>query len=538
MDNGKASFLSKALRLAPKVLCWFAGTLVLLVVALFIASFFLDEPLRSSMEKKMNHHLKGYSVRLPGLHFQLVGLSMTLKGLTVTQQAHPDTPVARFPMLHVSIHWREIFAGRLVSELSLDRPEVHINLKQLRSEVASKVPFKDRGWQEAIEAIYPLKINKLEVTDGNLVYIDQDPKRPLRLSHLFLQASNIRNIHFPEKVYPSSFHLETVVFDTGRAVVDGKANFLAQPHPGINARFTAEKVPLDYFRPVIARSNLSIRNGILFASGETEYAPQVKVAHVHNLTIQGMELDYIHSPRTAAAEKRRVEKVKKAASEVAGKPGILLRLDQLALSNCNLGFVNKSASPAYRVFLADTALTLSNLSNKFLQGPAKVKINGKFMGSGSTQATASFRPEKDGPDFDVHVKIENTRLTSMNDLFRAYGKFDVSEGTFSFYSDLQVRNNVITGYVKPFFKDVKVYDKRTDKEKSLFRRMYEMLVGGIATLLERSPREVVATKADISGRVENPQVSTWQIVAGLVRNAFFKAILPGFEKEVSRAQRR
>jgi hypothetical protein len=43
------------------------------------------------------------------------------------------------------------------------------------------------------------------------------------------------------------------------------------------------------------------------------------------------------------------------------------------------------------------------------------------------------------------------------------------------------------------------------------------------------PRDEVATKSDMSGPVENPQANTWQIIVKLVQNAFFNAILPGFE---------
>ena len=41
----------------------------------------------------------------------------------------------------------------------------------------------------------------------------------------------------------------------------------------------------------------------------------------------------------------------------------------------------------------------------------------------------------------------------------------------------------------------------------------------------------VATVADVSGPIENPNTSTIDIVVGLVQNAFFKAILPGLERE-------
>jgi hypothetical protein len=529
--------LLAAVRRVPKGVRWGVGVLACLLLVLFVASYFLDEPLRRSMEKRINAPLKGYSVRLPGLHFQLVGLSLTLKGLTVIQQANPDPPIAHFPEIHFDIHWPGILRGKVVGEVELDRPEVRIDLRQYRTEAASPVPIKERGWQQAVEAIYPFKINALEVHDGTLTYIDQDPERPLRLTRLNLDASNIRNVRAPENVYPSSFRMETVIFGTGRGIVEGNANFLAEPHLGINARLTLEQVPLGYFKPVVARANLSVRGGTFAGSGRIEYAPNVKVTHLEDLTVQGMEIDYVHKASTAEAEKKRAEEVGKAVKE-APKSEMLLRVDRLRLARCNVGMVNEAASHPYRVFLAEADLRLTNLSNKFSEGPAEMELQGKFMGSGPTRLIAHFRPEKEGPDLDLIVKIEDTRMADMNDLFRAYGKFDVTEGTFAFYSELQIKNDAISGYIKPFFKDIKVFDERTDTEKKFFRQLYEMLVGGVAKLLESRHRHEVAAKADISGPVEKPRISNWQIIGKVIENAFFKTILPGFEKEASESKRR
>ena len=517
---------------------WGVGIPAALALVLYTASFFLDEPLRSIMEKQMNRDLKGYSVQLPKLHLQLIGLSLTLKGLTVMQQAHPNPPIAYFPVLKASIHWREILSGRLVAEFRLDQPKININLPQLRSEAASKVLLKERGWQQAVEDIYPLKINSLKINDANITYIDQDPKRPLVLSHLNLQATNIRNVQLRDQVYPSSFHLDTAIFGTGHGRIDGKANFLAEPYPGMKGRLKLEKVPIDYFNTVIARSNLSIQGGVLQASGDAEYAPKVKSAHLEYLTIQGMKLDYIHSQSTAGAEKKRVAVVRKTAKELSNKPGILIRADQLSLTGCTLGMVNKAARKPYRLFLADTDLHMSNFSNQFSQGPAEARLKAKFMGSGITTASGNFRPQKVGPDWDLHLKIMDTQLTAMNDLLRAYGNFDVSAGTFSLISELHVRNNTISGYIKPFFKDIKVYDRLKDKDQGIFHQMREMMIGGVAKLLENRSSQEVATKADIRGSLEKPETSTWQIVVELIKNAFFKAILPSFEKEVTGAGKR
>ena len=62
---------------------------------------------------------------------------------------------------------------------------------------------------------------------------------------------------------------------------------------------------------------------------------------------------------------------------------------------------------------------------------------------------------------------------------------------------------------KPLFKNLDVYDPAQDKDKGVMKKMYEGLIGGLSDLLKNSPREEVATKADVSGPVENPRASTW-----------------------------
>lgn len=516
-----------------KVIRWVAGISAVIVLVLYGSSLFLDEPFRRIMEEKMNRDLKGYSVRLPELHVRLLGLSVTLKGLTVTQQAHPDTPVAIFPVLKASIYWRGVFSGRLVAKFTLDQPKININLLQLKHEAANKVSLKERGWQKVVEDIYPLKINILKINDASISYIDQDPKRPLILSHFNLQANNIRNIHLPDQVYPSSFHLETAIFGTGHGSIDGAANFLAVPFPGIKGRLKLEKVPIDYFNTVIARSNISLQGGLLQASGDAEYSPKVKVVHLENLEIQGMKIDYIHSQNTAVVEKKRTVAAGKTAMALTNKPGLLINADQVNLTGCTIGLVNKAVRKPYHIFLSDADLQMSNFSNQFSQGTAQVILKAKFMGSGVTTASANFRPENEGPDLDLYLKIEESRLTAMNDLLRAYGDFDVSAGIFSLVTELHFKKGYISGYIKPFFKDMKVYDSRKDSKRGIRHQMYEMMVGGVATILENRSQQEVATKVVIKGRAVKPETSSWQIVVELLRNAFFKAILPSFEKEVT-----
>ena len=141
-------------------------------------------------------------------------------------------------------------------------------------------------------------------------------------------------------------------------------------------------------------------------------------------------------------------------------------------------------------------------------------------------------------DLSLDVAIQNTDLTTMNDMMRAYGKFDVTKGEFEFYSQLRIKNGHIEGYVKPLFSGVKVYDPEQDRQKSFFHKLYEMIVGGVAKLLESHQTKDIATQAYISGEVGSAKASVWEIIGKAFENAFIKAILPGFDKQIARVPKK
>jgi hypothetical protein len=188
------------------------------------------------------------------------------------------------------------------------------------------------------------------------------------------------------------------------------------------------------------------------------------------------------------------------------------------------------------VFFDEMNLTLKKFSNQKDEGYGHAQMTGRFLGSGATTVEATFRPETKGPDFALNAKIENTDMRRMNDLLRAHAKFDVVSGVFSLYSELHVHDGRIDGYVKPLFRDLKVYDKEQDAEKTFGQKVKEKAIDVAGKILKNHPRKEVATKADISGPLENPKTDTWQVLVRLVQNAFIKAILPGLEREASQSR--
>ncbi|HKY70536.1 MAG TPA: DUF748 domain-containing protein [Nitrospira sp.] len=506
-----------------------AGLLLVLLVGVAV---FIDEPLRAYIEHKMNRSLKGYTVRIGALDFHPIGFSVELEDLQLVRTDEPIPPVATIARWTASLHWRALLSGRVVNDQSIERPKFHITRTLARREAGDEVPVKDRGWQDAVESVYPFKINQVRISDAELTYIDEaKPERPLQARHVNVYASNIRNVHSAEQDYPSEFSLEGMLFESGTLRLDGHADFLAEPYAAVKADLVMDGVPLGSLIPVTGRYNVQLRGGTLSAEGSMEYAPSVKQVNLKRLTIDGLHVDYVHAAQTQQAEAERAKATVDTAKSINANEEAFVRIDRISIVGGELGFVNQAAQPEYRVYLADADLTLEQYSSQLRDGPTSMMIQGKFMGTGETQISGVLRPPQDSPDVELKVKIAGTQIRSMNNMLRAHGKFDVVGGVFSCYAEVRLDDGSIRGYVKPLIRKLNVYDPAQDRDKDALDKMREGALEDLSGLLENVPREEVATKAIVSGQANRPRTETVQIVVGLIQNAFFKAILPGFERE-------
>ena len=499
----------------------------------FLATFFIDGPLRRLVESNMNRRMVGYTASIGKLHFHPIGFSLDLLDLVLVQDAHPDPPVMRIGQLHASVHWRELLFGRAVADFRLYRPVLYVDRSHFETEMKDPTPIDQHGWQDALESIYPLKINRFVIEEGDVTYYDGGPTKPLHLGRLELVAENIRNIHSPDRTYPSPVQATAILFDNGHLVVDGHADFLAEPHAGVKADVKIDGVPLAQFQPIVRHYNLVVRKGMLATEGQIEYAPSVKMVDLKTVTVDDVDADYVHKAETAVKEAETKAQAKEAVKAADNKPGVLFKADEVRVRKSRMSFRNTAKSEDYALSLTDADLTIKNVSNHQEEGVATAVLTGKFMGSGHTRADVKLHPAKSGPTFDMVLKIEDTDLTTLNDLLRAYGKFDVASGEFSLYSEMHAKDRYVRGYVKPLFSGLKVFDKAQDQEKSLGKKLYEHVVSGVSKLLKNHPRREVATVVDISGPLGNTQTSTIQAAVGLLRNAFVKAILPGFDREIA-----
>jgi hypothetical protein len=80
-----------------------------------------------------------------------------------------------------------------------------------------------------------------------------------------------------------------------------------------------EQIALDYFKPIAERYQLAIQAGLLsLARGSTEYAPDIQKILIADLSLTGLDVDYLHQETQTSP----TEKVTKEAGKVARKTAL------------------------------------------------------------------------------------------------------------------------------------------------------------------------------------------------------------------------
>ncbi len=209
------------------------------------------------------------------------------------------------------------------------------------------------------------------------------------------------------------------------------------------------------------------------------------------------------------AEAKRVKETGKEIEKENNRRAVEISVRDLDIAHSNFAYTDKTANPNYKLFINDTELTIKNLSNHQTHGPAELTLRGKFMGSGDTNVAGDFLASQQGPAINLKVAMQNADLTAMNDLLRAFGRFDVAAGQISVFSQVAIKNGNIDGYVKPMFANLKVYDYQKDKGTGLLHQAKELAIGGASHLFKNRSTDKVAADVDLKGKLTSPGIDTW-----------------------------
>lgn len=212
-----------------------------------------------------------------------------------------------------------------------------------------------------------------------------------------------------------------------------------------------------------------------------------------------------------------------------------ITLNELRVVDGTLGFHNYSAKPPVNIKANKIEASLYNLTNVAdASGSRVARFEGKglLLDHAPIEATAVFDPFHNFQDFAMRLRATGIELRQLNDLANAYGKFDFNAGSGDLVIEASAENGQLSGYIKPLLRDVEVFNWQQDVErddKGFFRSIWEALVGGGEKVLKNQSKNQFATRVELSGSVEQQNVSALQAILGILRNAFIKAFNTRFE---------
>ena len=214
---------------------------------------------------------------------------------------------------------------------------------------------------------------------------------------------------------------------------------------------------------------------------------------------------------------------------------IPLTINRFEIKNGNISYVDPSVNPKVDAYFRELYLLAENISNvadSSQQFPTSLVANAVTIGSGKLDADLKMNLLREIPEFKANIQLSQVDLTQLNDFIKAYANFDVHQGTFEVITEMTVENQEISGYIKPFFENLDVFDLREDvikDDSGFFQKVWEAIAGLGAEAFENQKKDQVATEVPIEGSLENPDPDVQVTIWNIFRNAFVDAIEKNFE---------
>lgn len=214
-----------------------------------------------------------------------------------------------------------------------------------------------------------------------------------------------------------------------------------------------------------------------------------------------------------------------------------ITLNELRVVNGTLKFHNFTSTPPVNIEASKVNASLYNLTNvadSHGQRVAKFEGSALLLGQAPLKTSAEFDPYKNFEDFDFRLRAKGIELRQLNDFASAYGHFDFNAGHGDLVIQARAKDGQLNGYIKPLLRDVDVFNWQqdvVDQDKSLFRSIWEALVGSSETVLKNQRKNQFATRVELSGSVQQQDVSAFQAFMAILHNGFIKAFNARFERQ-------
>ncbi len=210
-----------------------------------------------------------------------------------------------------------------------------------------------------------------------------------------------------------------------------------------------------------------------------------------------------------------------------------LEFNRLEVRNSAIYFQDYTTKPEIRVYLNSIRISGSNLQNtkNVKQAfPGELHLTANSLGGGKLNLSVGVNMQKKPMDVNTNLEFEDMVLKEWNDLIQAKSGLDIEAGSFNCYSEIEVSDGKIDGYIKPVIDNLKIKAKK--EHEGFFDKAWEAIAGGIASLLENHKEEQIASRIPVSGTIDDVDADVPAAILNTFKNAFTKAFSKELEHSV------
>ena len=236
--------------------------ILLIVIAVLIVARLALPYIVLHYANKTLSEMDGYRGHVEDIDIALIRGAYVLDSIYLNKFDSASGKQTRFfaaRSVDLSVEWKALFKGEVVGELVFNDPMMRFT----KDKVEPKDVRKDSSSFRKLEDDFmPLKVNRFEVRNGRIQYIDNTskPRVDIQLSNADVVALNLRNSYDSGEVLPATITAKATIYE-GTMTFNAKVNPLADdPTFDMNAELKSMNLVKvnDFFK---AYANVDVNKG-------------------------------------------------------------------------------------------------------------------------------------------------------------------------------------------------------------------------------------------------------------------------------------
>lgn len=213
------------------------------------------------------------------------------------------------------------------------------------------------------------------------------------------------------------------------------------------------------------------------------------------------------------------------------KEMMYIQINRFAIRNGIIHYMDLSSDPVVDLPLRNIELEITNISNVeelTEELPSRINMTATSIGDGNLNLQAEANFLKQIPDFDLVLELEGVNIPDLNDFIEARARLNAKQGEFALYTELEVQNGKIEGYVKPVILNLRLM-KLEDGNQNIVSAAWGEVAGEVLNFFTNQDKDQLATRVPIKGEIIHPEADVFLTIWSVFHNAFIDALQQSVE---------